>query len=275
MARREPTRRFGGPRRMRRLGRWASVWSRSSAGAATRAGEVAVEATPDVAHRDLDQLTDRLAPHDIAVEFIVRNGEPSAALLAASRDTDLLLVGRRGLGGVRRRLLGSVSHHCATHARQPVAVIPAESRTDGQLDHVVVGFDGSPAATAALRWALDFASDATLVRVICAGWRTGVDPAIVDEGTGQSRLGLRAAVDRLAAAADRSAAVECVFVDGYPRDVLSDASSAADLLVVGERGHRGLSAVLLGSVTTELLHRSTCPVVVVPASPAQDPPPGR
>jgi nucleotide-binding universal stress UspA family protein len=240
-----------------------------------RAAEVTPEAKPHAAHRDLGQPTDRLAPHNISVESVVQYGEPAEALLAASRDTDLLLLGRRGLGGFRRLLLGSVSHHCATHARLPVVVIPAESRTDGQLNEIAVGFDGSPAAGAALRWALEFAPDTTIVRVICAGWRTGVDPAIVDESTGKSQLDLRAAVDRSAEAANPNATVECVFVDGYPRDALSDASTTADLVVVGERGHRGLSAVLLGSVTTEVLHRSTCPVVVIPTPPTENAPPAR
>ena len=239
------------------------------------AGAVTIETKSDGAPSDVDQLTDRLAPYGISVESVVRAGEPADALLAASRDTDLLLLGRRGLGGVRRLVLGSVSRHCATHAQLPVVVVPAESRTDGQLDHVVVGFDGSPAAGAALRWALEFAADTTLVRVICAGWRSSVDPAIVDERTGKSQLDLRAAVDRVAEEVDPGATVECVFVDGYPRDVIVDASSTADLLVVGERGHQGLSAVLLGSVTTEVLHRSACPVVVIPAPPSEDAPPAR
>ena len=52
-------------------------------------------------------------------------GRPEHALVAAAgRDgTDLLVVGHRGLKGVRRALLGSVSEYCAQHA--PCSVLVA------------------------------------------------------------------------------------------------------------------------------------------------------
>lgn len=51
-------------------------------------------------------------------------GRPEHALVAAAgRDeTDLLVVGHRGVRGVRRVLLGSVSEYCAHHARCSVLV---------------------------------------------------------------------------------------------------------------------------------------------------------
>jgi nucleotide-binding universal stress UspA family protein len=49
---------------------------------------------------------------------------PAQALLDASRDAALLVVGRRGLGGLRGLLLGSVSQRCAEHATCPVVIIP-------------------------------------------------------------------------------------------------------------------------------------------------------
>jgi nucleotide-binding universal stress UspA family protein len=52
-------------------------------------------------------------------------GDPVAALLAAARDADLLVVGTRGHDRVERMLLGSVAAGCLHHARCPVQIVPS------------------------------------------------------------------------------------------------------------------------------------------------------
>jgi nucleotide-binding universal stress UspA family protein len=53
----------------------------------------------------------------------VVEGNPAAALLAASAGAELLVLGSRGHGGFVEALLGSVSQHCVHHAKCPVVVI--------------------------------------------------------------------------------------------------------------------------------------------------------
>lgn len=53
----------------------------------------------------------------------VSDEHPSAALVRLSHDTDLLVVGSRGLGGFMGLLLGSVGQQCVHHATCPVLVV--------------------------------------------------------------------------------------------------------------------------------------------------------
>ena len=52
-------------------------------------------------------------------------GHPREMLIQASKDSDMIVVGRRGHGGFGGLLLGSVSSACVAHAHCPVLVVHA------------------------------------------------------------------------------------------------------------------------------------------------------
>ncbi len=82
------------------------------------------------------------------------------ALVALSADADMVVVGCRGLGGVGRLLLGSVSSGLVHGAHCPVAVIRDEDPLMPDPAHapVVVGIDGSPASELATEIAFEEAT---------------------------------------------------------------------------------------------------------------------
>lgn len=70
---------------------------------------------------------------------VVEFGHPSKVLMHHSEDAVLLVVGRRGHGGFKGLLMGSVSSACVAHAPCPVLVLPEPAvgvEEDGATGHV-------------------------------------------------------------------------------------------------------------------------------------------
>src|SRR5687768_17480138 len=92
------------------------------------------------ARQVVDDARLKLAPR--AVDVRVMEGGVREALLQAADEwkADLIVLGARGLSGVERALLGSVSLSVAREARCAVMIVKGEAKT---LQQVVVGLDGS------------------------------------------------------------------------------------------------------------------------------------
>ncbi len=63
------------------------------------------------------------APDAVDVRAVPARGTAGFALVEASRDADLVVVGRRGRGGFLEVLLGSTSLEVASHSHAPVAIV--------------------------------------------------------------------------------------------------------------------------------------------------------
>jgi nucleotide-binding universal stress UspA family protein len=79
-------------------------------------------AAREAARAGLDDALERLG--DVRAEGAVREGDARAVLVEDSAGDDLLVVGSRGRGPIRRVLLGSVSAHVLHEAACPVVVVP-------------------------------------------------------------------------------------------------------------------------------------------------------
>jgi nucleotide-binding universal stress UspA family protein len=72
----------------------------------------------------LHEQRDALAGVEVE-RVVIDDRHPAEALVEASSDADLLVVGSRGRGGFKQLLLGSVSHAVVLHAVCPVVVVPS------------------------------------------------------------------------------------------------------------------------------------------------------
>lgn len=208
-----------------------------------------------------------LAKDSGAVEVTHRLVKDAAvpALVNVSKEADMVVVGSRGHGAVKRLLLGSVSTGVLHHARCPVAVVGADMDLDRPDAPILVGVDGSRASQAAVAIAFEEASMKGVDLVALHSWsdRSESLHPYVDWATVQAPAEETLAIS-LAGFCERYPDVtvhrESVF--DRPAEHLLERSESAQLLVVGSRGRGGFAGMLLGSVSTAVVQAARTPVIV-------------
>jgi len=136
-----------------------------------------------------------------------------------------------------------------------------------------VGIDGSSHSVRALEWALNEAASRharltvlTVHSVAVSGWSGN---PILLPGDAEDQEKARQAAEELTLKAAsqlgeaKPASVTVRAIIGFPAEELIKASGDADLLVVGSRGAGGFTKLIVGSVSSQVVHYATCPVVVV------------
>lgn len=243
--------------------------ARSAALLARYAREVGAELAEEGVRRavEVDGAPDRDCIHPD-----IRLGSPASALVLASSEADLLVVGSRGRGSVAAVLLGSVAFGVSARASCPVVVVRGDAALrPGTRAPVVVGVDGSRAAEPAVVFAAEAAARSGAHLVVLAAWAA---PGLAQAGYGGAReeevlTSLRQDAHAVAATAASAARrlqpgldIEERVVAGRAADALVASSAQAGLVVVGARGHGASTGLLLGSVSHATIHAACCPVAV-------------
>jgi nucleotide-binding universal stress UspA family protein len=138
---------------------------------------------------------------------------------------------------------------------------------------IVVGIDGSEHSQRVLGWAMREAAlrqapltVLTVHQVAGSHW-TG-NPVVYPEDRPVQEQARQAAEEAVAKAASqmgdaRPPSVTVRAVSGLAARELIEASQDADLVVVGSRGGGGFGDLLMGSVSSQVVHHSACPVAVI------------
>lgn len=219
-------------------------------------------------------VTEKEVPRGTAsvVETVVK--------FAGQAETDLIVMGTRGLGGFRRAVLGSVSSGVAAHASCATLVVRSRKNKDAAtqgIRRVLVAIDSSPNAQRALETAADLAKGmkaelriAHVVYVPTLFWSMGVPGSAVP--TDKIEEDAEAVARQLLAKALKFARDAGVSnpKDELVTDLVSPAQGivqladhdGADIIVIGTRGNGGFKKLLLGSVANSVLHYAGCSVLV-------------
>ncbi|MEO9198075.1 MAG: universal stress protein [Antricoccus sp.] len=134
---------------------------------------------------------------------------------------------------------------------------------DNAPARIIVGIDGSDSSIDALRAAARIATAMAARIDAVMTWEYPVrfpnPPGWSPESDAQAVLS-----DAVAKAfgTDLPAGINTAVLYGPPARVLIEQSEAADLLVLGSRGHGGFTGLLLGSVSTAVSQHAQCPVLI-------------
>ena len=143
---------------------------------------------------------------------------------------------------------------------------------------IIAGIDGSDHSHHALCWAM---REAVLRRAPLTVMTVCPSPArpatmsfwglsTLPEGgfnAEHARRAVQEAVDKAASEiGEAPPEVTVTVAAGDPTEELVTASRDADMLVVGSRGSGGFTRLLLGSVSSQVVHHAACPVTVIPAA---------
>ncbi|MBT8225592.1 MAG: universal stress protein [Dactylosporangium sp.] len=214
---------------------------------------------------------------ELAVSGEVIDGQPVVELCSASPDAELVVIAARGIGGFDGLLLGSVAAEVALHAQSAVTVVHnASAWVDRAPDAVsdlpvLVGADSSHESAKAIGVAFEEAHLHGLPVLAVRAWHP---PVVAYRGKVQHSTISHEIVETAAghtvleAVADwRAKYPEVAFstsiVAGSAAGALVEASTSAQLIVVGSRGHSSIPGLRLGATISQLLQHARCPVMIV------------
>lgn len=248
--------------------------------------EVEREWARKVTREAAEELTRRHPGLRTTVEMV--SGRPAHVFADISSQTDLLVLGSRGLSSVLGFFVGSSALTIVGHAACPVVLVRAHSPdADDQAavpgpdsgaqprppHDVVLGVDLDHSSDEVISFAFDAASRRSATLRVLYAWGhlpathgvrpVPVPPSLTSELLAEQSEAVRAVVQPWQQKFP-DVTVEARAVIGHPAHLLVDAASEASLLVIGRRtGHPRLGTHT-GAATHAVLHHAHVPVAVVP-----------
>ncbi|THJ11737.1 MAG: universal stress protein [Nitrospira sp. CG24C] len=194
-------------------------------------------------------------------------GSPAGVIvsMAEEQKADLIVMGARGLGPIKERLLGSVSHQILTLASCATLIVNGPVKA---MKQILLPLEGPSDAEAAIRFLrlkpFHEAVELTLMTVL--PWTEPPWPSGAAAEAAATEI-LEKQTDYIEGVAERLRAIgykaHGVAVIGTPATMILQqaATLRSDLIMMGTRGRQGITRFVLGSVSHAVLHKTPCPVL--------------
>ncbi|MCB9760167.1 MAG: universal stress protein [Alphaproteobacteria bacterium] len=202
-----------------------------------------------------------LVDQGVAAHGLVPRGHLEEFVATCTHDGELLIVGRTGVSGLDRVIVGANTTRVLRNAHAPVLVVGGEAPSDtlfSVLCPVELDPDAPSAVTQAVMLARALAAHITFLHVQSIG---DADPP-------EQRLARLREHVRTTLSVEQQANLEARYEVGLGEDAAHAIGQLArkhDLIVMASRGRSGLARWVLGSVTESVVAQAPAPVLVVRA----------
>ncbi|MGH2724356.1 MAG: universal stress protein [Actinomycetota bacterium] len=206
----------------------------------------------------LGYAADAARREGIEVRTAMAEGSPAKVIkgVAQRESADLIVVGSVGMGKARRFRLSAIAEEAALEAPCDVLIVRTTATEEGWepperlYPRIVVGTDGSPTASEAVRKAYDL------------GMMLGIGVTLVYVA-GDPLIG-KIMLERARKAKPRALGVQERLVEGEPAEKIAEVAEeeGAGLVVVGNKGMAGTRRYLLGSIPSKVAHQAATDVLV-------------
>ena len=204
-------------------------------------------------------------PPEVRTEVLHSHIVP--ALVDASKEAQMVVLGSRGMGALGRLLLGSGSSGLVHHAHCPVAVVHSDGARAPDYTLTRPAWHRRVARLAGrYRSGVRRSITPRVDLVALHAWSdVGVFPILGMDWPQYEDEGHEALAERLAGWQKQypDVTVRHKVVCDQPARWLIDESQQAQLVVVGSRGRGGFAGMLLGSVSAAVVQAAKAPVIVV------------
>ncbi|MBF0592113.1 MAG: universal stress protein [Nitrospirae bacterium] len=212
----------------------------------------------ETAMAEFDDIRELAASHNVECDIAIKRSESvyGAIIQEANRyKSDIIIMGKHGMTGLRKMLLGSVTAKVIATSPTKVLVVPRDSEIRGES--ILLAVDGSKCSQIAEDEAINMASRCDVIK----------NMIVVSVAQSKDKLPYAQEIlDKVKKKAHRRGVnVETLALVGQPYKAIVNASleCGSDIIIVGTHRRTGIASILMGSVAQQVIALSMCPVLVV------------